>query len=1136
MKPTHQIPALPNNQPNRFSSPKIKTELTNVMKHSNPTLRSWLLALTAGTALTLAVQAGTTNTIFSFQKGNLTKDGTAYGSGTGYTGVVDGALTDGSAGTVLTTGATSTIGNQYRSPSPNGQQWVGLFSYDLTELNTFIAANTSSSSSVTVNSVSFQLVSAGGNSTSTGIGLYRTDPFTSPGCTWTNYTTGTPWTAPYQNIASSAQYGYTGGGSALGPNLGGTSPNTGVASGSTLTWTSSANFISALTNALARADQKLYLAANVGITTWSGGSDQRLNVNFSPTTTVASRPALVISLAVNALSDWKGTTSSSWATVGNWTAAPGTGDNIRFNASSTANLATVLNQDFNLNGVVLTSPTGPVSIGGSNTLTLGAGGLDLSAATQNLSITAPLVLGAAQTWNVGTGRILSVSGAVTGSGDLTLFGAGKVSLGASNILPNGAGTGNLILNGTLDMDGTSQSVNGLSGSGSVDNTAAGASVLTVGNNNATLSFGGILQNTGGSLAVIKTGSGSLTLSGASTYSGGFTNNGSGYIFTFANTAFGSGPVVSNGGQIYPNATVTFANTLALNGSTLRVGGGGSHILTWNGAVTATGASGLYADGGTGGITLGSTLDITGATFSSYANGTTHNIVGDISGAAGNLNVTGGTLQLAGTGSFTGTTTLSGAAVLRLQPTGTISSSSNIVINGTGNLNIRNTVGWTYSGTITGDGTGSITPTNATNATLAGPISGVASISANSTSTHTAVTGDITGAATAVTVQGGAILTLSGNNSAMGGAVTLNGSTAGTLLNIKSATALGTGNLSIGGGNYGKFDNTSGAALTLSTDNPQAWSSDFTFVGTGDLNLGTGAVTLGGNRAVSVSAKTLTVGGAIGGAYGITKNSGGTLALTGSSSYTGSTIIAQGTLELGAAGSIASSSSFIIEAGATLDTSAQATYAIPGAQPVAFGIDATGSGTSGKIVAAGLDITNAVVTYNFTGAPDDPAYVLATYTSLTGSAFASAPTPPAGYTLDYTYQGNKIALVQAAGYSLWQMANSTAEAINLDHDNDGIANGIEFFLGGTTNTTGFTTPLPGVVKPVGTLSVTWTKAATYPGVYGTDFVVEASTTLVGTWTPAALGTGPGEVEITGNNVKYTFPAGTQNFARLQVTGP
>jgi autotransporter-associated beta strand protein len=146
----------------------------------------------------------------------------------------------------------------------------------------------------------------------------------------------------------------------------------------------------------------------------------------------------------------------------------------------------------------------------------------------------------------------------------------------------------------------------------------------------------------------------------------------------------------------------------------------------------------------------------------------------------------------------------------------------------------------------------------------------------------------------------------------------------------------------------------------------------------------------------------------------TKDGANTLTLSATNTYTGVTTVNGGTLSLSAAASIASSSSVILAPGGNLDTTAKTTYAIPTGKPVTFGIDATASGSSGRIVAAGLDITNATVNYSIIGTPDDPVYILATYTSLTGANFTSVPAPPPGYTLDYAYEGNKIALLASGG--------------------------------------------------------------------------------------------------------------------------
>ena len=110
-------------------------------------------------------------------------------------------------------------------------------------------------------------------------------------------------------------------------------------------------------------------------------------------------------------------------------------------------------------------------------------------------------------------------------------------------------------------------------------------------------------------------------------------------------------------------------------------------------------------------------------------------------------------------------------------------------------------------------------------------------------------------------------------------------------------------MTISGGTIG---NTSGAAITLSTNNAQNWNGDFTFAGSNDLNLGSGAVTMSSSRTVTVASNNLTVGGAISGSgYSLTKAGAGTLILAGSDTYTGPTTVSGGTLQIGAGGAAGS---------------------------------------------------------------------------------------------------------------------------------------------------------------------------------------------------------------------------------------
>jgi autotransporter-associated beta strand protein len=587
---------------------------------------------------------------------------------------------------------------------------------------------------------------------------------------------------------------------------------------------------------------------------------------------------------------WTGTAGSSWADPDAWflTNAPVTGDLVTFNDKSTANLTSTLDQNFSLSGILFQNPTGPVSIGGTHNLTLGTSGIDLSAATQNLTITAPSILSAAQTWNVAAGRTLSVNGGVTGAFALDISGAGTTSLGgavgpltpltigsgstlkttASSVLASGATALNPTLDGTLDLNGTSQSINFLTGSGVITNSAVGAASLTLGSNNTGGTLSALVQNTGGPLTLIKTGTASLILPIANTHTGGFTNNGSGNVTPQNNAAFGSGPVVMNGATIYATAAnYTFTNALTLNAAILRVGGSNSRILTWDGPVTATGASGISADGGTTGVTINGSLDITGATFTSTSS-SQNNINGPISGAGGNLIAQGNNcvLQLAGTNTYGGTTTITDGSFLRLTATGTLPPSSNITNNG--GLTIRNTVSWIHNGTITGDGSASISLNTGTNATLAGNISNITTINVDNAGTNTTISGAI-GSATNINILGtvdgnglGAILRLGGNNTYSGTTTITRGKLILAASNVlPNTTAVSIGNATLDATTFtdtaGTLDVTStatihlgpGAALAFADSSGISWSG-------GSLNI-TGTFISGSSIRFGTSASALT---------------------------------------------------------------------------------------------------------------------------------------------------------------------------------------------------------------------------------------------------------------------------------------
>jgi autotransporter-associated beta strand protein len=168
---------------------------------------------------------------------------------------------------------------------------------------------------------------------------------------------------------------------------------------------------------------------------------------------------------------------------------------------------------------------GSFTFAGANNLNLGTGAVALEA---NITVTANantltvggIISGAYKLTKAGAGT-LQLGGANTYTGDTTVS-AGTLQMGAAGVMPNGAGYGNLSLTGTLDLNTFSQTINGLSGSGTVDTLSGGSPVLTVGNNNQTITFGGAIKNTAGTLGLTKIGNGTLTLTGVQTYGGATT--------------------------------------------------------------------------------------------------------------------------------------------------------------------------------------------------------------------------------------------------------------------------------------------------------------------------------------------------------------------------------------------------------------------------------------------------------------------------------------------------------------------------------------------------------------------------------------------------------------------------------------
>jgi autotransporter-associated beta strand protein len=179
--------------------------------------------------------------------------------------------------------------------------------------------------------------------------------------------------------------------------------------------------------------------------------------------------------------------------------------------------------------------SGTTILSGINTYnritTITSGTLQIGNAGTSGSIVADVVNDAALVFNRTDNY--TYAGGVSGTGSLTQAGSGTLVLSGYNSYTGGTtistGTlklgsatalpsGNLAVSGLLDVSDFSATVNVLSGNGTIDKLSAVAtnSTLTVSSG----TFGGKIQDMAGALALVKTGSGTLVLSGTNTYSGG----------------------------------------------------------------------------------------------------------------------------------------------------------------------------------------------------------------------------------------------------------------------------------------------------------------------------------------------------------------------------------------------------------------------------------------------------------------------------------------------------------------------------------------------------------------------------------------------------------------------------------------
>lgn len=579
--------------------------------------------------------------------------------------------------------------------------------------------------------------------------------------------------------------------------------------------------------------------------------------------------------------------------------------NISGSNSYNGNITLAGDSRINSDAQLLTiNPGAGNAISGTYNLTLGGDG--------DILIGRPIATATGTVTKDGDGTVtLSATNTFTG---LTLISEGTLAYGASNVIS----TGPVTVNGSsavLDLGNNQSDTVGVvtvDGGGSINGTGTSTLTSTGTFDMKNGSVSAILAGTG--IVLNKTTTGTVTLSGANTYTG-LTTIWAGTLNLQNPSALGSataGTSVTNGAALELQGNVTVAGeALSILGSGIASGGALRNISgnnSYNGNITILNATRINSDAGLLTINPGTGNAISGNFDLSLGGAGDIAINKVIAIGTGTLTKDGaGELILSAANTYTGLTTVSSGTLT--YGASNVIASGNVTVNGASAVldlgnNQSDTVGVVTldgGGSITGTGTSTLTSTSSfeLKAGSVSAILGGIGIGLNKTTTGT-VTLSGTNSYDGVTTISAGILTIQ-NSSALGsitGGTTVGASgalqvqnniaVAGEMITLSSIGIGASGGIRSTSGN-----NSFGGVVTLTGDSRINSDADtLTFdTGLGNVIVGDFNLAVGGagniiiNDPVAIGIGTLA------------KDGLGTLTLSAANTYTGVTTVSAGTLML-----------------------------------------------------------------------------------------------------------------------------------------------------------------------------------------------------------------------------------------------
>lgn len=533
------------------------------------------------------------------------------------------------------------------------------------------------------------------------------------------------------------------------------------------------------------------------------------------------------------------------------------------------------------------------------------------------------------------------------------------------------------------------------------------------------------------------------------------------------------------GEVQFNGTASRINGFSARGGDLSVNlGGAAAALTWGVAPFNPGALGLAGANATGTLAWENPLDLGAASRTiDVANGTA--AVDARIGVAitnGTLNKTGsGVLALSAANSFTPGTMVFGTSsanrgAIRVENDNALSGVTLVDMNSAVNASARARIELAGGVTVNGvdirtGGHGDVTGDGAALANISGNNTWGGVIRISNTGGSYGIRSDADTLTLSGTLQNGigsnrdwtiggaGDITISGsvlNGGAAGLSLTKHGAGVLRLTGAVASYSLGT---NISGGTVQVGDGGTSGGLG---SGPVVNNSVLVFDRAGELTVpgaisGTGTLTKRGTGAVTLAGTTVSHAGATSIEDGSLIVNGDATAATGGVSV-GDGIGSADSAVLGGSGTVGGTIT-VASDGAIAPGAGVGTLGLTG--PVALSgsllIELDSAAGDRLNVAGNLDITGAALKITtLPGGPGAAEYVIATFDSLTGAAFASVSGVPANYELEYDLANKRIRLYSTVtpGFAAWIGTYTVADpAAGADPDFDGLSNAVEYVIGG-----------------------------------------------------------------------------------------